>query len=419
MEGLDLHKIGQIVLGTETPPETVDLKEICTNDNISMWAKWKPINYKKVGALTEEERRSVGYGLRTANTDIPICFSGRIGTKSGDREGSIYEWIDLSLDLYNNGGDVIWDKPTKYFRLTDFASENLEYRITGRETATYYMANGHNTYSPSLGYNDDFTQCVTIDDLIDTTVYPYLDDLEVAILYKYDNTYYIKTSGHNVGYLKEYNVSIMPNLPTEVGSHTIEGFFVAITPENELDTEYNGWNNIFGNEDASSTSVVAFRFPDSHFKGRYVVKDPNLLDYDDPIVSFNTEDYDRGYSRDNSRAAIYFDGGELIVRLQIKFNASKEEYSSGFVKVQAYYNGTEPVEGKTILSEFGDPIEEYTYSVDVRVPADFNEDLGTVPMKVTYEIDNETYWVDLASASCRKYDPGYRLIKNIWGFSQI
>lgn len=102
------------------------------------------------------------------------------------------------------------------------------------------MANGHNTYSPSLGYNDDFTQCVTIDDLIDTTVYPYLDDLEVAILYKYNNTYYIKTSGHNVGYLKEYNVSIMPNLPTSVGSHTIEGFFVAITPENELDTEYNG-----------------------------------------------------------------------------------------------------------------------------------------------------------------------------------
>jgi len=40
--------------------------------------------------LTEEERKSVGYGLRTADTDIPICFTGSIGTKSGDREGSIY-----------------------------------------------------------------------------------------------------------------------------------------------------------------------------------------------------------------------------------------------------------------------------------------------------------------------------------------
>lgn len=412
MEGLDLHKIGQIVLGTETPPETVDLKEICTNDNISMWAKWKPINYKKVGALTEEERRSVGYGLRTANTDIPICFSGRIGTKSGDREGSIYEWIDLSLDLYNNGGDVIWDRPTKYFRLTDFASKNLEYRITGRETATYYMVNGHDTYSPSLGYNDDFTQCITIDDLIDTTVYPYLDDLEVAILYKYDNTYHIKTSGHNVGHLKEYNVSIMPNLPTSVGSHTIEGFFVAITPENELDTEYNGWNNIFGNEDASSTGVVAFRFPDSHFKGIYTVKDPTE---DAPRLWFNTDDYSKGYSTDDSNDCIYYRGDELFVRLEIQLPMNIDEYGDIEVTVFAKASGGKDyVYGSSDTFKYTDR-GEYNYTTEVRIAGDLGEYVDDIEMKIKYEANNITYWIDLINANVSKTDPGYVTISSIRG----
>lgn len=413
MEGLDLHKIGQIVLGTETPPETVDLKEICTNNNISMWAKWKPINYKKVGALTEEERRSVGYGLRTANTDVPICFTGSIGTKSGDREGSIYEWIDLSLDLYNNGGDVIWDKPTKYFRLTDFASKNLEYRITGRETATYYMVNGHDTYSPSLGYNDDFTQCITIDDLIDTTVYPYLDDLEVAILYKYNNTYYIKTSGHNVGYLKEYNVSIMPNLPTSVGSHTIEGFFVAITPENELDTEYNGWNNIFGNEDASSTGVVAFRFPDSHFKGIYTVKDPTE---DAPRLWFDTDYYSNYYSDTDPNACIYYDrGGILNIRTMLDLHADESEFSNIEVTVFTKYN-REPNSGSSadLISSGG----EYCYAIEVQVAQDFGENIGDVEMQICYKIDNSTYWVDLIKGTVLKTKPNYVKISDIRGIRE-
>lgn len=416
MEGLDLHKIGQIVLGTETPPETVDLKEICTNNNISMWAKWKPINYKKVGALTEEERRSVGYGLRTANTDIPICFTGRIGTKSGDREGSIYEWIDLSLDLYNNGGDVIWDKPTKYFRLTDFASKNLEYRITGRETATYYMVNGHDTYSPSLGYNDDFTQCITIDDLIDTTVYPYLDDLEVAILYKYDNTYHIKTSGHNVGHLKEYSVPIMPNLPTSVGSHTIEGFFVAITPENELDTEYNGWNNIFGNEDASSTGVVAFRFPDSHFKGIYTVKDPTIPEENAPKLWFNTDNYNNSYSDNDSDACIYYDGSRLNVRMILDLDMDKDDYSNIEVTVFTNYNDEPIYDSSTDLeySEYG----EYCYAIEVSVAGDFGENIGNVEMKIRYKVDNSTYWVDLTNVSVLKAEPNYVKISNIYGIRE-
>ena len=286
MEGLDLHKIGQIVLGTETPPETVDLKEICTNDRISKWAKWKPINYNKIGALTEEERRSVGYGLRTANADIPICFEGSIGSR--DRENSIYEWIDNSLTLYNNGGDVIWDKPTERFRLTDFASEDMKYQFDGRERATYYMANGNSTYSPALGYYDDaLTRCISIDDLIDPTTYPDLDNLEVVILYKYNGRHYIKSSGHNVGHLKSgYNIGITPDLPTTAGMHTFEGFFVAITPENELDTD-NGWKNIFNNDDASATFVVAFRFPDSYFKGTYVVADPTVPEGEYIYVAIN------------------------------------------------------------------------------------------------------------------------------------
>ena len=416
MEGLDLHKIGQIVLGTETPPETVDLKEICTNDNISMWAKWKPINYEKVGALTEEERRSVGYGLRTANTDIPICFSGSIGTKSGDREGSIYEWIDLSLDLYNNGGDVIWDKPTKYFRLTDFASENLRYQITGRETATYYMANGHDTYSPSLGYNDDFTQCITIDDLIDTTVYPYLDDLEVAILYKYNNAYYIKTSGHNVGYLKEYNVSITPNLPTSIGSHTIEGFFVAITPENELDTEYNGWDNIFGNEDASSTGVVAFRFPDSHFKGIYIVKDPNTEE-NAPRLWFDTDYYNNYYSDTDSDACIYYDrGGILNIRTMLNLHADESEYSNIEVTVFTKHNG-EPNSGSSADLNYSD-YGEYCYTIEVQVVQDFGENIGDIEMKIRYKVDNSTYWINLTNGNISKTEPSFVKISNIYGIRE-
>ena len=311
MEGLDLHKIGQIVLGTETPPDTVGLKEICTNDRISKWAKWKPINYNKIGALTEEERKSVGYGLRTANTNIPICFERSIGSNSGDRENSIYAWIDNSLWLYNNGGDVVWDKPTKYFRLTDFASENMEYQFDGRERATYYMANGNSTYSPALGYYDDaLTRCISIDDLIDPTTYPDLDNLEVAILYKYNGRHYIKSSGHNVGHLKSgYNIGITPDLPTTAGMHTFEGFFVAITPESELDSEYNGWKNIFNNDDASATSVVAFRFPDSYFKGTYVVKDPTVPEGEYAWVKLNGP-------------VIYYDG----LQIPIILTSSTTEY---------------------------------------------------------------------------------------------
>ena len=115
----------------------------------------------------------------------------------------------------------------------------MKYQFDGRERATYYMANGNSTYSPALGYYDDaLTRCISIDDLIDPTTYPDLDNLEVVILYKYNGRHYIKSSGHNVGHLKSgYNIGITPDLPTTAGMHTFEGFFVAITPENELDTD--------------------------------------------------------------------------------------------------------------------------------------------------------------------------------------
>lgn len=416
MEGLDLHKIGQIVLGTETPPETVDLEEICTNDRISKWAKWKPINYNKIGALTEEERRSVGYGLRTANTDIPIYFEGSIGSNSGDRENSIYEWIDNSLTLYNNGGDVIWDKPTNYFRLTDFASENMEYQFDGSERATYYMVNGNNTYSPALGYYDDaLTKCISIDDLIDPTTYPYLDNLEVAILYKYNGCYYIKSSGsgHNIGYLKSgYNIGITPDLPTTAGMHTFEGFFVAITPENELDSEYNGWKNIFNNDDASATSVVAFRFPDSYFKGTYVVKDPTE---DAPRLWFNTDDYFGGYSTDDSNDCIYYRGDELLVRLEIQLPMNIDEYGDIEVTIFAKASGGKDyVYGSSDTFKYTDR-GEYNYTTEVRVAGDLGEYVDDIEMKIKYEANNITYWIDLINGDVSKTDPGYVAISDIRG----
>lgn len=118
----------------------------------------------------------------------------------------------------------------------------MKYQFDGRERASYYMANGNSTYSPALGYYDDaLTRCISIDDLIDPTTYPDLDNLEVVILYKYNGRHYIKSSGHNVEHLKSgYNIGITPDLPTTAGMHTFEGFFVAITPESELDSEYNG-----------------------------------------------------------------------------------------------------------------------------------------------------------------------------------
>lgn len=415
MEGLDLHKIGQIVLGTETPPETVDLKEICTNDRISKWAKWKPINYNKIGALTEEERKSVGYGLKTANTDIPICFEGSIGSNSGDIENSIYEWIDNSLTLYNNGGDVIWDKPTEYFRLTDFASENMEYQFDGSERATYYMANGNNTYSPALGYYyDALTRCISIDDLIDPTTYPDLDNLEVAILYKYDGRYHIKSSSHNIGYLKSgYNISMTPDLPTDIGSHTIEGFFVAITPENELDSEYNGWENIFNNADASVTSVVAFRFPDSYFKGIYTVEDPTIPEENAPKLWFDTDNYNNSYSYDPD-SCIYYDGGHLYVRMLLDLNMNKDDYSNIEVTVFANYNGELVYDSSTDLkdSEYGG---EYGYETEVSVAGDFGENIGDVEMKIRYKVDNSTYWINLTNRNVLKTEPDLVKISDISG----
>lgn len=420
MLGLNLEDVGKVVMGSDSTPP-YDLQEICTSKSISKWAKWKPFKRTQVGAVTDEIRKSCGYGLSPINHDAPISYSGSLGSIAGD-VGGIYQWIEDSLVTYRNneGSDVKWDRPTKYYRLTDFSNYNQTDFYIGTERATYYLPE-QNTYSPTLVYNaHQSSGSITLSDLEDIFDFDYFTNInymEIALIYKYNGNYYIRRSNKTVSDLQQdqSSVSLQPYpFPTQVGSHVYEGFFIAIHSD-ELDYVFDK----FGNPDYPDHYVEVIRFPDSYFKGTYVVKDPNILDYDDPIVSFNTEDYDRGYSRDNSRAAIYFDGCELIVRLQIKFNASKEDYSSGFVKVQAYYNGTERVEGKTILSEFGDPIEEYTYSVDVRIPADFNEDLGTVPMKVTYEIDHETYWVDLARASCRKSDPGYTLIKNIWGFSQI
>lgn len=383
---ISLEDIGKIIMGSESTPP-YDLKELCTNNKISKWAKWKPIKYTKVGAITDEERENLGYGLVAADLEgAPIGYSGAL--ESDDK--SLYTWINNSIALM--GKDVIWDVPTEYFRLTDFASEDLSKIFDGSEKATYYMVNGNETYSPALGYYEDISNCISFDDLKKSLEMDYIeiDNMEVVVFYRYNNNLYFKGSGKTVKELKEDGNPISINVAdaTTVGDHHYEGFMAAVSPISN--TEFNGWENCFNNPDAASVSVEVIRFPDSYFSGTY----SNIITENVATLGFD-ENYDLNLNNE-STSAIQLNGEVLTLHFELKgdenainptitvtTNTGGEDVTTT-QEFSNYIANEDPIRG-TVEAELYDGFEGTFEDINLKISYNYTTDSG----------ENKTYYIKL------------------------
>ena len=93
-----------------------NLQEICQSPAINMWAKWKPIHYPQKEILSDSRRASQNYGIRNIPTWSNI-------------NKMINFWLGIDTTSTNEPDCGIqpayWDynKPTSYFRLSDFSNE--------------------------------------------------------------------------------------------------------------------------------------------------------------------------------------------------------------------------------------------------------------------------------------------------------
>ena len=109
-------------VGTVLQSSSHDVGTLCTLDSINKWAKYKPVRYSTVTKLTEEQLKSVNYGL--VPTENPEIVS---------KEGIIYKG-EIQL-----GGEWVYNKPTggssSPYRLGDFLNaKNVE------EPGYYHLA---------------------------------------------------------------------------------------------------------------------------------------------------------------------------------------------------------------------------------------------------------------------------------------
>ena len=386
-----------------------NLKELCTSNNISMWAKWKPVKFEKIGILTDEERKRVGYGLKAIGPEIGC--SGHLGTS----ENGILDWVRESFQSYtdNNGEDVTWDKPDKYFRLTDFANQDMSDRYHGSEQATYYI-NAHDIYSPTFRYNSaNSSGSITLNDLKEFLGMDYTDInyMEIVVVYRVNNGQCkIVGTGKTVSELQQEGGNASFSVTYQSNS-LYEGFFAAITPLEE--TELSGWNMALSNDQESCHAEI-IRFPNSYFKGR--TPDFSQPEEDAPKLWFDTDNYNNSYS-DDSDSCIYYDGSILCVRMLLDLNMNKDDYSNIEVTVFTKYNGEPNNDSSTDLkdSEYGG---EYCYETEVSVAGDFGENIGNVEMKIRYKVDNSTYWVNLTNGNVLKTEPNFVKISDISGIRE-
>lgn len=109
-------------VGTVLQSSSHDVGTLCTLDSINKWAKYKPVRYSTVTKLTEEQLKSVNYGL--VPSEIPEIVS---------KEGITYE------GEIQPGGEWVYNKPTggssSPYRLGDFLNaKNVE------EPGYYHLA---------------------------------------------------------------------------------------------------------------------------------------------------------------------------------------------------------------------------------------------------------------------------------------
>ncbi|MGN0309532.1 MAG: hypothetical protein ACI4C3_02935 [Bacteroides sp.] len=91
-----------------------DLGTLCTSSRINKWARWKPVPYSKVAEMTEKELMSVNYGLvPQKNTKLLEVLTG---AKTFNSTGYTFN------DLLSANTEWTYNKPSSYYRLTDFLS---------------------------------------------------------------------------------------------------------------------------------------------------------------------------------------------------------------------------------------------------------------------------------------------------------
>lgn len=402
---ITLYEVGKSVMGDASSPP-YNLEELCTSNNISMWAKWKPVRFEKVGILTDDERKRIGYGLKSVGPNIGC--SGHLGRS----ESGILDWAEESFQSYidNNGEDVIWDKPTNYFRLTDFANQDMSDRYYGSEQATYYI-NAHDTYNPTFWYNStNSSGSITLNDLKEFLGMDYTDInyMEIVVIYRVNSgTYKIASTGKTVIELQQDggNASFSVNYQD---NSLYEGFFAAITPLSE--TGLSSWDMAFSN-DQESCSAEIIRFPNSYFKG--ITPNFSEPEANAPRLWFYTDKYNNSYSDTDSDACIYYDGSRLNVRMLLELGVDKSDYDNIEITVFTEYAGEPNSDSSTDLkySDYG----EYCYMAEVGIAGDFGEDIGEVKMKMRYKIDDSTYWVDLINNNVLKTEPNFVKISDIYG----
>lgn len=410
MSQITLKDVGKRVMGDSSNPP-YNLESLCTSDNISMWAKWKPVNLDKIGAITDEERRQIGYGLKSADKFVSIGCNGHLGTS----ESGILDWVKDSFRVYenNNGKDVVWDKPKTCFRLTDFANQDMSDQYYGSEQATYHVSS-HDSYSSTLRYNSaQSSGSITLNDLKEFLGMDYTDInyMEIVCVYRINSSSYkIVSTGKTVLELQQDGGNASPGIEHQ-GNTLYEGFFAAITPLDE--TGLSGWNMALSNDQEGCRAEI-IRFPDSYFKGR--TPDFSQPEEDAPRLWFDTDYYSNYYSDTDSNACIYYDrGGILNIRTMLDLHADESEFSNIEVTVFTKYNREPNFGSSTDLTSSGG---EYCYAIEVQVVQDFGENIGDVEMKIRYKVDNSTYWVDLINGTVLKTEPNFVKISNIRGIRE-
>lgn len=120
------------VLGTRH----TSLGLLCTDNNINKWAKYKPVRYNKIGMLTDNERRSVVYGLYNKPQEYTDIYLARLARDCAFNPLSNY-WVYQTP----RGGN--FNEP---YRLTDFVKNPNDSGSTKG-----YNANAEVPFASDLG----------------------------------------------------------------------------------------------------------------------------------------------------------------------------------------------------------------------------------------------------------------------------
>lgn len=116
-----------------------DLGTLCRESNINKWARHKPVRYNKIGILTDNERRSVAYGLYNKPQEYTDIYLVRLARDCAFNPLSNY-WV------YQTPRGSSFNEP---YRLTDFVKNPNDSRL--QTLSNGYNANAEVPFASDLG----------------------------------------------------------------------------------------------------------------------------------------------------------------------------------------------------------------------------------------------------------------------------